>query len=100
MVLRDTTERPEGVEAGTLRVIGTNEDGVYNNAKELLTNEKVYRSMSGAKNPYGDGFASQRIVQAILDHFDESKTIESRESSSTIKTTVVTKPENSIHGMN
>lgn len=100
LVLRDTTERPEGVEAGTLRVIGTDEDAVYDNAKELLTNENVYRSMSGAKNPYGDGFASQRIVQAILDHFDESKTIESRESSSTIKTTVVTKPENSIHGIN
>ena len=67
LVLRDTTERPEGIEAGTLKLVGTNTDDVYNAAKELLDNENVYNEMSQAKNPYGDGFASKYIVDAILD---------------------------------
>lgn len=69
LVLRDTTERPEGIEAGTLKLAGTSEEGIYSLAKELLTNEIVYREMSQASNPYGDGQASMRIVEAILYHF-------------------------------
>ncbi|MGM0902916.1 MAG: non-hydrolyzing UDP-N-acetylglucosamine 2-epimerase [Bacillota bacterium] len=68
LVLRDTTERPEGIEAGTLKLAGTNEDTIYTLAKELLTNPSEYEKMSKASNPYGDGKASQRIVRAIL-HF-------------------------------
>jgi UDP-N-acetylglucosamine 2-epimerase (non-hydrolysing) len=68
LVLRDTTERPEGIEAGTLKLVGTNEETIYTVAKELLTNPSEYEKMSKASNPYGDGKASQRIVQAIL-HF-------------------------------
>ena len=66
LVLRDTTERPEGVEAGTLKVVGTDEDNIYNQAKLLLTNNEEYNRMSQASNPYGDGFASRRIVDAII----------------------------------
>ena len=66
LVLRDTTERPEGIEAGTLKLVGTKEEDVYNMAKELLVNGDIYRSMSTAKNPYGDGFASKYIVDAII----------------------------------
>ena len=66
LVLRDTTERPEGIEAGTLKLVGTQEDDVYKSAKELLVNEKAYHDMSTAKNPYGDGFASKYIVDAIV----------------------------------
>lgn len=66
LVLRDTTERPEAVEAGTVRLIGTNKDVVYNETKRLLTDQAAYDAMSNAVNPYGDGHASQRIVQAIL----------------------------------
>lgn len=67
LVLRDTTERPEGIEAGTLKLVGTNIDDVYNAAKELLDNENIYNEMSQAKNPYGDGFASKYIVDIILE---------------------------------
>lgn len=66
LVLRDTTERPEGIKAGTLKLVGTNTDDVYNAAKELLVDQSVYKAMSEAKNPYGDGFASKYIVDAIL----------------------------------
>lgn len=66
LVLRDTTERPEGIEAGTLKLVGTQENDVYESAKELLIDEKVYHDMSTAKNPYGDGFASKYIVDAIV----------------------------------
>jgi UDP-N-acetylglucosamine 2-epimerase (non-hydrolysing) len=69
LVLRDTTERPEGVEAGTLKLCGTNEERIYELANELLSNEDVYNSMAKASNPYGDGHASLRIVKAILYHF-------------------------------
>lgn len=66
LVLRDTTERPEAVEAGTVRLIGTDRDRVYTETKRLLTDQAAYDAMSNAVNPYGDGLASQRIVQAIL----------------------------------
>ena len=66
LVLRDTTERPEAVDAGTVHLIGTDYDKVYKETKELLTNEGAYAAMSNAVNPYGDGQASRRIVQAIL----------------------------------
>ncbi len=65
LVLRDTTERPEGITAGTLKLTGTDEDVIYKEAKELLTNKESYDKMSGAKNPYGDGNASIRIIDAI-----------------------------------
>lgn len=67
LVLRDTTERPEGIEAGTLKLAGTNEDTIFNLANELLTNENLYEEMSKAANPYGDGQASKRICDAIID---------------------------------
>ncbi len=69
LVLRDTTERPEGIKAGTLELAGTDEDEVYRRCRELLTNTDKYESMSRKANPYGDGRASERIVQAILHHF-------------------------------
>jgi UDP-N-acetylglucosamine 2-epimerase (non-hydrolysing) len=68
LVLRDTTERPEGIKAGTLKLVGTNEKEVYNAAKLLLTNKEAYDAMSKANNPYGDGFASKYIVDAILEN--------------------------------
>lgn len=69
LVLRDTTERPEGIQAGTLELVGTDEEKVYDRTKTLLTDSEVYDSMSRAANPYGDGKASERIVNAILHHF-------------------------------
>lgn len=69
LVLRDTTERPEGVEAGTLKLAGTGEESIFNLADELLTNKALHDQMAKASNPYGDGHASKRIVDAILAHF-------------------------------
>ena len=69
LVLRNVTERPEGIEAGTLKLAGIEEETIYNLTKELLTNEEVYHQMAKAKNPFGDGNASKRIVEAILYHF-------------------------------
>ncbi|AGA59879.1 UDP-N-acetylglucosamine 2-epimerase [Thermobacillus composti KWC4] len=69
LVLRDTTERPEGIEAGVLELVGTNEEQVYAAARKLLTDRAAYERMAGAVNPYGDGRASERIAQAILHHF-------------------------------
>ncbi len=66
LVLRDITERPEGVEAGTLKVIGTQENVIYHEFKTLLTDEKLYDSMSRAQNPYGDGLASKRIADILI----------------------------------
>lgn len=65
LVMRDTTERPEGVAAGTLRLVGTEEDNIYNAFIELLNDKDVYAKMSRAANPYGDGFASRRIADAL-----------------------------------
>ncbi len=69
LVLRDTTERPEGIEAGTLKLAGTNEDTIYKLTKELLTNKEIYDKMSMASNPYGDGQASRRIADAIINRY-------------------------------
>ena len=66
LVLRDTTERPEGIEAGTLKLVGTDEDIIYQETKKLLDDQNEYEKMSKASNPYGDGHASERIVDAII----------------------------------
>jgi len=65
LVLRNTTERPEGVAAGTLKLVGTREEDVYREFKQLLENETEYRRMSTASNPYGDGTASRQIADAL-----------------------------------
>ena len=65
LVMRDTTERPEGVAAGTLKLVGTDEEVIYENFKELLNDESAYEKMSKASNPYGDGLASKRIVNIL-----------------------------------
>lgn len=70
LVLRDTTERPEGIEAGTLKLAGTEEETIYTLAKDLLIDEGVYKQMSQASNPYGDGLASKRICDAISYYFN------------------------------
>lgn len=69
LVLRDTTERPEGIEAGTLKLVGTNTETIYAEANTLLEDESEYQKMSEAKNPYGDGTASQQIVAALKEEF-------------------------------
>ena len=68
LVLRNTTERPEGVKAGTLKLVGSDPHTIYAEASRLLDNPKVYTAMANAINPYGDGRAAERIVQALLDH--------------------------------
>lgn len=65
LVMRDTTERPEGVQAGTLKLVGTDEEKIYTSFKELLVDPKAYEAMSKASNPYGDGFASKRIADIL-----------------------------------
>lgn len=69
LVLRDTTERPEGIEAGTLKLVGTDENVIYEETKNLLTDKNTYNQMSKASNPYGDGHASERIVDAIINKY-------------------------------
>ena len=71
LVLRDTTERPEGIKAGTLKLTGTDEEVIYQEAKKLLTDEEAYHAMSHASNPYGDGHASERIADAIIEKFGD-----------------------------
>ena len=66
LVLRDTTERPEAVEAGTVRLVGTDEEKVFQTAYKLLTDEKEYKAMAEAVNPYGDGKSAARIVDYLL----------------------------------
>ena len=68
LVLRETTERPEGVAAGTARLVGTDETKILAAARELLTDADAYTRMSRARNPYGDGRAAERIV-GVLRHF-------------------------------
>ena len=70
LVLRDTTERPEGIEAGTLKLAGTEEEKIYELTKDLLNNKNTYEQMSKAVNPYGDGKASKRIVDAIIQKYN------------------------------
>lgn len=66
LVMRDTTERPEGIAAGTLKLVGTNEETIYNEFKRLLTDKEAYNSMSKASNPYGDGHACERIADILI----------------------------------
>jgi len=66
LVMRDTTERPEGIAAGTLKLVGTSENTIYREFKKLLENEVEYNKMAHASNPYGDGHACERIVKALL----------------------------------
>lgn len=73
LVLRDTTERPEGVAAGTLKLVGTDESVIYQEVQELLKNQESYEQMAGAKNPYGDGKASDRILDAIAYSFGQKE---------------------------
>ena len=70
LVLRDTTERPEGIQAGTLKLVGTDEDVIYEETKKLLIEKSEYDKMSKASNPYGDGHASERIADAIIKKFN------------------------------
>ena len=65
LVMRDTTERPEAVEAGTVILVGTNKDTIVNEASDLLQNQERYKTMSKLHNPYGDGNSSKRIVEFI-----------------------------------
>ena len=65
LVMRDTTERPEGIAAGTLKLVGTTEDMIYNEFSKLLSDKSEYDKMSKASNPYGDGFASKRIADIL-----------------------------------
>lgn len=71
LVLRGETERPEAVDAGTVKIAGVKQEVIYEMAKELLTDDTAYQQMAKAVNPYGDGFASQRIVEAILNRFSK-----------------------------
>lgn len=73
LVLRDTTERPEGVKAGTLKLVGTQVDAVRSAMLELLENKTAYNQMANAKNPYGDGHASERIMEDIAYYFSDHK---------------------------
>ncbi|MGM0155604.1 UDP-N-acetylglucosamine 2-epimerase [Enterococcus sp. AZ178] len=70
LIVRETTERPEGVAAGTLKLIGTNEERVYSEIVHLLSDEAAYKQMAQAKNPYGDGQASERIVAELKSYFE------------------------------
>lgn len=72
LVMRNTTERPEGVEAGTAKLVGTSSERILNEARELLTNPDAYNSMAKAVNPYGDGHASARIREALFRYFGVS----------------------------
>ena len=73
LVLRDTTERPEGVTAGTLKLVGTESENIREAMETLLTDETVYHQMSQASNPYGDGRTSERIVEAIAHYFGRAE---------------------------
>jgi len=68
LVMRDTTERPEGIEAGTLKLVGTNEETIYESFKKLLTDDAEYKKMAHASNPYGDGHACQRIADILAEN--------------------------------
>lgn len=70
LVMRTETERPEAVKAGTVKVVGIEENNIYRQAKHLLDNETAYNEMSHAANPYGNGDASKKIVKIIVDYFN------------------------------
>ena len=69
LVIRNTTERPEGIIAGTARLVGTRKESIKEGIIELLSNKEVYQKMAQARSPYGDGQASERIVQILLDRW-------------------------------
>jgi UDP-N-acetylglucosamine 2-epimerase (non-hydrolysing) len=69
LVMRDTTERPEAVDAGTVKLVGTHYQAITLAVQELLDDPKIYQQMSRANNPYGDGLASQRIIDFIKENF-------------------------------
>ena len=69
LVIREETERPEGITAGTARLVGTSYENVYNNLLQLLTDTEAYSQMAHAVNPYGDGNASKRIVDILTESF-------------------------------
>jgi len=69
LVMRETTERPEAVEAGTAVLVGTDPERIYNQASTLLESRQIYESMARIHNPYGDGKASLRIAKVTADHF-------------------------------
>lgn len=71
LVMRDTTERPEGIEAGTLKLVGTSEEVIYSEFSKLLKDKEAYSKMSNASNPYGDGFACERIVNIVGKYFEK-----------------------------
>lgn len=71
LVMRDTTERPEGVAAGTLKLVGTREEVIYNHFKELLEDPKAYQKMAEASNPYGDGTAAQQIATVVKNYLNK-----------------------------
>ena len=73
LVLRENTERPEAVMAGTAKIVGVEEERIYEEAKKLLEDESEYQRMAHARNPFGDGRASERIVKAILHEFGLSE---------------------------
>ena len=75
LVMRDTTERPEGIEAGTLKLVGTTEETIYSEFNKLLTDKDAYNMMSHASNPYGDGHASERIADILEVKFNVDKKI-------------------------
>jgi len=75
LVLRNKTERPEALKSGAVRVIGTNEKIVYNNIKRIIENKKIYKKMAKAKNPFGDGRASERIVKILKNYFGRKEKI-------------------------
>ena len=64
--MREVTERPEGVTAGVLRLVGTDVDRIVSNVSELLENRAVYQQMASARNPFGDGYAAEKIIEALL----------------------------------
>lgn len=71
LVMRNTTERPEGLESGTLKLVGTEEEKIYQETKKLIENRTAYEEMAQAKNPYGDGHASEKIVAILRDYFSK-----------------------------
>ena len=71
--MRDTTERPEAVDAGTVKLVGTDPELIVKECNSLLASEKAYNAMSFAHNPYGDGLASERICAAIVNYFSSRK---------------------------
>lgn len=66
LVMRDTTDRPEGIKAGTLKLVGTDEETIYTEFQRLLTNKKAYDAMAKANNPYGDGHTCEKIVEVLI----------------------------------